>query len=157
MDASDRSSDALGGEALSDEARLCLGLSMDIDEARRAVLELAAARAYPPGALREWRSPKPESPAEMDRPPLFYAALGPRDDEDDMPLGLGASPADALADLLWTLAGPSLRAALAESETAEPERDPLAPDGTRNPPARDLAARDLATPNADLAAANDVP
>jgi hypothetical protein len=126
---------------------------MDIHEARQAIAEMAAARGYGPDAPREWRSPEPEHPAEMGRPPLFYAALRPRDPADDMPLGLGATPEEALADLLWTLAGPALAAALAEPEAellelAAPRDESIlelsAPEPSAGLSNNDLTGEDLA-------------
>ncbi|HEY7779847.1 MAG TPA: hypothetical protein VIC85_06520 [Ktedonobacterales bacterium] len=150
MDASDRSVDTRGGDV-----RLSPGLGMDIHEARRAVAELAAARGYGPDAPREWRSPEPEHPAEMGRPPLFYAALRPgdgvdaaghTDDGDAMPLGLGATPEEALADLLWALAGPALSALLAEPEAERLELAALEDEAEPDLASADLASADLVAP-----------
>jgi hypothetical protein len=68
--------------------------------------------------LVEWISPRAEDISiASGPPPLYYAALLPDDAEDEMPLGLGESPAAALTDLLWTLGGPVLCSALSADDS----------------------------------------
>jgi hypothetical protein len=120
--------EAAGWDAGKDDAApFCAEIGMTAAVARETVRMLAAQAGYWPDALAEWSSADVPG-APLDMPPLFYAALLPRGDADDMPLGLGDSPAAALTDLIWALGGPMLHAALladdpepAEPEPAEPE------------------------------------
>lgn len=99
-------------------------------ESLRAVLRaLAAAAGYHPDALMEWSSADAPALSEhpSDLPSLYYAALLPADPHADLPLGLGDTPAAALTDLLWTLGGSHLLAALqADSAPPDPPTTPRA-------------------------------
>jgi hypothetical protein len=79
--------------------------------ARAAIESLARVAGYGSGALTEWSSADVPG-APLDLAPLYYAAWLPVDSADDLPLGLGGSPAEALADLLWALGAPALATSL---------------------------------------------
>jgi hypothetical protein len=97
----------------------CAELGMNADAAREAVCALAHATGFGPGSLREWCSADaPGAPEDL--PALYYAALLPFTADDNMPLGLGDSPAAALVDLLWALGGPLLLTQLRANDP-EPE------------------------------------
>lgn len=110
-------------------AQVCASLEMPLSDARRVIRGLAEICGLRAHRLIEWCSPGREGTSSAsDLPPLYYAALVPDDAQDEMPLGLGDSPAAALADLLWALGDPVLRSALAayepETHDAEAEESP---------------------------------
>lgn len=109
----------------SDNSRALLGEHGGELEALRAELHaVAGASGYPAEALTEWCSADaPGAPAGL--PPLYYAALLPGNAGTDMPLGLGESAAAALIDLLWTLGGSALLAAVRTRDL--PRDEPAAP------------------------------
>jgi hypothetical protein len=96
---------------------------------RAAIRTLARAAGLGAGKLAEWCSADAAG-APLDLAPLYYAAWLPTGFADDMPLGLGMTPAEALADLLWALGAPGLRhdlrahedapAALADDDALDP-------------------------------------
>ena len=118
-----RDFETTGGEAARDDAApFCADIGMTAALALETVRMLAAQSGYEPDALAVWSSADvPGAPPDV--PPLYYAALLPHGDADDVPLGLGDSPAAALTDLIWALGGPMLRDALLadDPELAEPE------------------------------------
>jgi hypothetical protein len=114
----------------ADEVCISGGLRIPAEEARRNIRALAEAQGFTADALVEWASP-----ASADLPTLYYAALLPPAWADDMPLGLGPTPAAALADLLWLLGESALFAALA----ADDGPDPADPDESREPMAASSA------------------
>ncbi len=94
--------------------RVCVDIGVKSSDARRIIRGLAEVCGLRAHRLIEWSSLDAEGEAPPDDPPpLYYAALLPDDARDEMPLGLGGTPAAALADLLWALGDPVLRAALA--------------------------------------------
>jgi hypothetical protein len=79
---------------------------------RATIRTLAHAAGLGAGKLAEWCSADaPGAPPDL--MPLYYAAWLPAGAADDLPLGLGTTPAEALADLLWALGTPGLRHDLA--------------------------------------------
>ena len=93
--------------AEDDAAQFCAELGMDASAARQAARTLARAAGFAPETLLEWSSADaPGAPEDL--PALYYAVLLPENATDDMPLGLGDTPAAALLDLLWALGGPLL-------------------------------------------------
>lgn len=88
--------------------------------ARQAIRALAARGGYAPDALREWSSADAPGTASVCQPAMYYAALLPSTAADEMPLGLGATAAEALGDLLWALGAPVLLDALADDDDPEP-------------------------------------
>lgn len=100
--------------------QFCAELGMNAGTAREAVRTLAQAAGFASETLVEWCSADaPGAPDDL--PALYYAALLPENPTDDMPLGLGDSPAAALIDLLWALGGPLLLMQL-RAYDPEPER-----------------------------------
>jgi hypothetical protein len=83
-----------------------LGVTSDL--VREAIFRQAGAAGLGSASLKEWSSVDADEGASQDMPPLYYAALLPLHGGAEMPLGIGDSPANALIDLLWELAGPSL-------------------------------------------------
>ena len=116
---------AAGGDAARDGAApFCADIGMTAAGARETVRALAAQAGYQPDVLAEWSSADvPGAPLGV--PPLYYAALLPRGDADDMPLGLGDSPAAALTDLIWALGGPLLHDALLSDDDEPTEHEPV--------------------------------
>jgi hypothetical protein len=107
------------------------GLGVSARSARAAIRALARLHGFGPDALVEWSSVDANGGAADGLPPLYYAALRPGPDRDDMPLGLGDTAAAALADLLWTLGGPMLAAAVRADGAESPsgEQSAALPDG----------------------------
>jgi hypothetical protein len=89
---------------------------------RATIRTLARAAGLGAGRLVEWSSEDAPG-ASPDLLPLYYAAWLPSGLADDLPLGLGLTPAEALADLLWALGTPELRHALRTHEDAPPDDD----------------------------------
>jgi hypothetical protein len=102
---------------------------------RATIRTLARAAGLGAGKLAEWSSADAPG-APLDLAPLYYAAWLPAGPADDLPLGLGTTPAEALADLLWALGAPGLRHDLHAHEEA---------------PAADDAAVDAESPSASAA------
>lgn len=96
--------------------------------ARQAVRALAASAGYAAHTLIEWSSSDAPGAPPAGQPALCYAALLPNTAADDMPLGIGASAAEALGDLLWALGAPGLLAALAVDGPESVWDDALASD-----------------------------
>ncbi len=97
---------------------------------RATIRTLARAAGLGAGKLVEWSSADaPGAPPDL--MPLYYAAWLPTGLADDLPLGLGTTPAEALADLLWALGAPGLRHDLRAQDEPPPADDvPEAPDAT---------------------------
>lgn len=87
---------------------------------QRLRAEITRALGIEESDIREWstifcpdcrrnieRFPRCAATGEHHLPPLFYA-LAPEQADGDMPLGMGPSVADALADLLWNLRAATL-------------------------------------------------
>jgi hypothetical protein len=91
---------------------------------RATIRTLARAAGLGAGKLAEWSSADaPGVPPDL--MPLYYAAWLPAGPVDDLPLGLGTTPAEALADLLWALGAPGLSHDLrAHDEAPAAEDDP---------------------------------
>jgi hypothetical protein len=105
-----------------DRAQICVDIGVTVADARRIIRGLAEICGLRAHRLIEWSSADAaDAPPASDLPPLYYAALLPDDARDEMPLGLGDTPAAALADLLWALGEPVLRAALRAEEPEPPE------------------------------------
>jgi hypothetical protein len=104
---------------------------------RATIRTLARAAGLGAGKLAEWCSADaPGAPPDLT--PLYYAAWLSAGAADDLPLGLGLTPAEALSDLLWALGAPGLRYDLAAHDA---------------PPAdeADDATTDAASPSASVA------
>jgi hypothetical protein len=112
------SHEPLSDAAWSVEFSAQFGLSA---ESARATIHALGLHEVGPGRLAEWSSTD-ASGAEREMPPLFYAAWLPNECADDVPLGLGPSPADALADLMWALAAPRLATSL-QGDDSPPESE----------------------------------
>ncbi len=105
-----------------DRAQICADIGVTAADARRIIRGLAEICGLRAHRLIEWSSADaPHMPSASDLPPLYYAALLPDDARDEMPLGLGETPAAALADLLWALGEPVLRSALRADEPEPPD------------------------------------
>ena len=103
----------------------CAEMGVSVRSARQAIRALAARGGYATHTLAEWSSADAPGPAPADLPVLHYAALLPyAATDDDMPLGMGATAAEALGDLLWELGAPLLLDALAHDDP-EPEWDDM--------------------------------
>ncbi|HYM28485.1 MAG TPA: hypothetical protein VET66_10070 [Steroidobacteraceae bacterium] len=92
---------------------------LTLSATRATIRTLARAAGLGAGRLVEWSSADaPGAPPDL--MPLYYAAWLPSGLADDLPLGLGLTPAEALADLLWALGTPELRHALRAHEDGPP-------------------------------------
>jgi hypothetical protein len=120
--------EATDGGGYAGHVQVCVDIGVTASDARRIIRALAEICGLRAHRLIEWSSADAEGETPASDPPLYYAALLPDDARDEMPLGLGDTPAAALADLLWALGAPALRAALA---AADPE--PLDRDATGEP------------------------
>jgi hypothetical protein len=110
---------AATGDGGMERAPICGDIGVTMADARRIIRALAPLCGLRAHRLVEWSSADaPDTPTSSDLPPLYYATLLPDDARDEMPLGLGDTPAAALADLLWALGDPLLRAALRTDDPA---------------------------------------
>ena len=97
---------------------------LTLSATRATIRTLARAAGLGAGKLVEWSSADaPGAPPDL--MPLYYAAWLPAGLADDLPLGLGTTPAEALADLLWAMGAPGLRHDLRAHEDAPPANDAL--------------------------------
>jgi hypothetical protein len=111
---------------------------LTLSATRTTIRTLARAAGLGAGKLVEWSSADaPGAPPDL--MPLYYAAWLPSGLADDLPLGLGLTPAEALADLLWALGAPGLRHDLGTREDA-----PLTDDG-------EAATADVESPSTSAA------
>jgi hypothetical protein len=113
---------------------------------RATIRTLARAAGLGAGKLVEWSSADAPG-APLDLAPLYYAAWLPAGLSDDMPLGLGMTPAEALADLLWALGAPGLTHDLRAREDAPADlADDDAMDATDAPVDADSPSASAARP-----------
>lgn len=120
---------ALDEQGMDEEpVPFCAEMGVSARSARQAVRALATRGGYATHTLMEWSSADAPGTPTAGQPALYYAALLPNTAADDMPLGIGATAAAALGDLLWALGASGLLAALAADDPEPAWDDALAGD-----------------------------